>query len=146
MERERQMNIIDEIYKRNLETRRGRIHFFPGNWVFNPTKAQLARSGKHIHTSTDATGQKMYCIKQQGAWCNNSDKAKGYPKDKEREAWYLPAHVCRKCEHHQKGKRRGVPRYPTCAWRASKNARSGAASDTQKIIVDAMVLVDEIMN
>ncbi len=139
------MNIIALILKSSRERRHGRIHSFPGNWVFEPTEAQLARSGDYIHTSKDATGQKMFCINQKAIWCNHPDKVTGYPKDTQREMWYLPMYVCRKCEHYRKGKRRGSPRYPTCAWKGSQDAEQMAMVDTVKAIDDATEFAQDIM-
>ena len=130
------MNILDEIFKEQLEARHGRISFSPGNWVFDPTPAQLARSN-YVHESEDATGRKMYCINQRGAWCQNPEVGDGFPKSTTHDTWFVPAYVCRKCQHYRKGKRRGTPRYPTCQWAASQNAERDALKDTLNIFNEA---------
>ncbi len=130
------MNILDMIYKEQLEARRGRISFASSNWVFDPTPAQTARS-RRIHESKDGNERVIYCIKQRGAWCQNPEIGGSFPKSTAREMWFVPAYICRKCQYHHKGKRRGVPRYPTCQWAASKNAEQDALKDTLGILHEA---------
>lgn len=143
------MSILDSIFRRQVEARHGKIFTTPGNWVFHPTDAQvertIARGAAFLH-SKDANGAKMYLIHQRGVHCPNDDLCNGeYPKSKEGEYWYLPLHVCKKCEHYRKGKRRGTPRYPCCKYVASPNPTAQALADTLSVFDEAKKFADDII-
>jgi len=144
------MNILNHILKARLEKRNGRIHTFPGNWVFKPTPAQvertIARNQNSLLERVDADGVKMVLIHQRSVRCPRADLCQGkYPRSSESERWFLPLHVCRKCEHHQKGGRRGTPRYPCCKYQASDNPQAEAVADTMGIFNEAVEQANKIM-
>jgi hypothetical protein len=143
-------SILDDIFKHRLEVLRGRIMSTPGNWVFEPTQAQIertkARNQYMLHESVDADGKPIYLIKQRGVHCTRAELCNGkYPKAKDGEYWYIPLYVCRKCEFHQKGKRRGTPRYPCCTYRANKDAERSAITDVLQVLSDAKKFADDLM-
>lgn len=144
------MNILDRIVKRQLEKRNGKIHSFPGNWVFSPTEAQakrtVARNQNSLLERNDADGEKMFLIHQRGVHCPRADLCNGKcPRSDEGEYWFLPLHICRKCEYYRAGKRRGTPRYPCCKYQASDNPEAQAVRDTLAIFDAAVKRADEIM-
>jgi len=128
------MSIWDRMCRERLEYCNGRINTAPGNWVFEPTQTQIARTidsnPYSFRNSTDRTGRKMYLIKQQGVWCTNPEIGNGYPHDKDHDFWYLPAAVCRKCPHYV-GRKRGK-RYASCSW--AKEKRGGAKGAAQSVV------------
>jgi|GEM_PF-6094873 len=138
------MNILNEILRANLERRHGRITFYPGNYVWEPTKAQLAAL-THVHTSQDAAGRTVYLVGQLSVHCPDNGRDGSYPKRLDGVGYWVPVYVCRKCEHYRKGKRRGTPRYPCCAYLASVNAEADAAKDTVQAIAEAVEFAEEMI-
>jgi len=137
------INILDEISKERLETRHGKIGFASSNWVFNPTPAQIARSGD-VREAKDANGHEMHLISQRGAWCKNPEVGSDFPESKH-EFWFVPACVCKKCEHYRKGGQRGGLQYPTCQWAASQDAKQDALKDTLNVLHEAKRQVEEMI-
>ena len=144
------MGILDDIYRRRLEACNGRIFTRPGNWVFNPTKAQIKRTvAKNPHAfmeGTDANGRKMFLIKQRSIICLNPDVAAAaeYPKSPDSGGWFMPLSHCQKCEHYCKSTRKR--HYPTCAWlRQRRGGAAGALESTARVYTDAIKLTNEII-
>jgi len=144
------MRILDQILRNAIERRNGRIWTLPGNWVFEPTQAQLdrttARNPCLPMKREDATGRTMYLIHQRGVQCPNPAIGRGkYPLSEKSTHWFVPWYVCKKCEYHQKGKRRGTPRYPCCKWRASEKPKAEAVNDVKNVMRGARKFADDIM-
>jgi len=144
------MNIFEHIIKREIQRKNGKLRITPSNWVFIPTQAQiertLARNPHSIIVSTDDNGVEMLLIRQRGVMCPSSELCSGkYPYNKKYHCWFLPLHVCRKCEYHRKGKKRGTPRYPCCGYMASDNPNADAVADTISLIGKAVKTANELI-
>ena len=141
------MGTLDYIYRRKLETYRGRIAITSGGWTFAPTKAEikkvLASGNPHIHESVDGTGKKIYLVSRRSVFCYNPAIG-DYPKSSESELWFVPWSVCRKCEHYRKSTRKR--RYPACDWRRKRlGGTAGAAKATVKIFEEAVKTADKMI-
>ena len=144
------MGILDRIFRASIERRNGRIRTVPGNWVFEPTEAQIkrttARNPRLPLEQEDATGRKMYLIHQRGVRCSNPAVGENkYPSSTDSHLWFVPWYQCKKCEHYRKGKRRGTPRYPCCKWAASENAEAAAIGDVLNAMQEAREFADDII-
>lgn len=144
------MNIINRIFKAQLEKRNGKIRVLTANWVFNPTKAQtertLARGQVSLSERSDGNGVTMYLIHQRGVRCTHADLCDGvHPRSDSGGCWFVPLYICRKCEFHQKGRRRGTPRYPCCKFKATDDPGAHALGDTVAVLDSAVKRANEMM-
>lgn len=140
------LNAIAILRKRTREHYNGRIETSSGNWVFieniPPSQQNTVRFRR-----LDGAGKGMALIKERSSWCLNPEKGEGrYPKNTERDQWFVPLSHCRRCEHYRK---RGTDRlgYPHCAWqREYLGGDKGAMRHELEIWTGAVEQAREILD
>ena len=131
-------------FEKAREKALGRIHIYPGRWVFSKD-APLATDeddAQSRFTRPDADGVSMECIGQKAVFCGNRMWQGQYPRivrgnDKTQPGHYaVPWSVCRKCEYYLKSGN-GI-KYPRCLWKTKVQTVSEANSVAVQSIVDGI--------
>ena len=125
--------------ERQMEWANGRIFTFGGNWVFEPTEDQKLKtleSYSKLIVSKDETGREIFLISQECIRCPND--IGDYPLVE--GCKYVPAIVCRKCEHYRKARTDGLA-YPHCNW--ARQRRGGTQGGAKAFLEDHAAVLKE---
>jgi len=160
--------LMNDIYRRGLESARGKITFASGLWEWcddPPTEILAAfeadpEKTTYFHYTDEGTnGFIMYkfhkthkrfyrLVKGPSVFCWHPQWAdEDYvPDGKRSDMHYVPSRLCKRCEHYRKGGsvNRKV-RYPTCGWRASDAPEQDAAGKVLGIFAEATKLTEEML-
>ena len=121
---------LSRLIKDYIESRNGRIHWFPHLYLFlDAAKRKIPLlNWKHEPwpDRTDAvTGRVFNLFRGRGAQCFHPDNWKGlfpYWSQEGRRAYFIvPQKECKVCEFHEAAKRCGSKRYASCRWYRENN-------------------------
>jgi hypothetical protein len=130
-------SFFGEWFEKAREKALGRIHIYPGLWVFSKD-APDEDDAQSRFTRPDADGVSMECIGQKAVFCGNQVWQDQYPRIARGKVYNyaVPWSVCRKCRFYQKSDD-GI-KFPRCLWKAKAQTVSEANSVAAQSIVDGI--------
>jgi hypothetical protein len=126
--------LVGDMLRRSTEYGQGRIYSFSNTWVWaDSPMVKSAKATRFRHA--DPSGREMVLVGSPGVHCPNPEIGRDYPLSDGAEKghelrWFVPAKVCRACEHRRKAQR-GI-NYPWCAWAAAQ--RGGRAAGALRVL------------
>ena len=152
------MNILASTIRDIRESKEGRIHRVPAQWVLVPDETREDGSyeipgadksknylERFVRVSTDKQGRKMQLVKRRAVHCPNSEYADSYASLREGlTCLSVPERVCRKCEHYRTA-RQSRRKYATCEYKAAANPAAETFKEFTGLLSKSAKKANELM-